>query len=80
MKKHVATIGFLLVTGGFIYFGGSSSPSYAADTTSDEVYVPGNSQFNQDTVPRTDTSRHKAKKMKNKNKKDTTWRNDSIPQ
>lgn len=79
MKKHLSTIGMLIVFGGFIYLGVNSAPSYAANATDDEAYVASFDQYKQDTVPGTDTSRHKSK-MKHKMKKDTTWQKDSIPQ
>ncbi|TWV95710.1 hypothetical protein [Chitinophaga pinensis] len=79
MKKHLATCCLLIVSGAFVYFGGSSTPSYAANTTEDEAYVASFDQYRQDTVPRKDTSWNKSK-MKHKSKKDTTWKRDSIPQ
>jgi hypothetical protein len=80
MKKHLATMGLLIVSGAFIYFGASSAPSYAANSTDERVEITSyhQHQFNQDTVPGSDSSRHKSK-GKNKQRKDTSWRNDSIP-
>lgn len=78
MKKHLAIIGLLIASGGFVYFGGLSSPSYAANSSNEQAYVAGNEFFRQDTTPRKDTSMHK--KMKHKMKKDTTWKKDTLPQ
>ncbi|ACU60273.1 hypothetical protein [Chitinophaga pinensis] len=79
MKKHLTTCCLLIVSGAFVYFGVNTTPSYAASITDDEAYVASFDQYKQDTVPGTDTSRHKSK-MKHKMKKDTTWKKDSIPQ
>ena len=79
MKKHLSTIGMLTIFGAFVYFGASSAPSYAANTTEDEASVALYNHSLQDTVPGTDTSKQKWK-GKHKMKKDTTWKKDSIPQ
>lgn len=78
MKKHLAFIGLLIACGGFVYLGGTSTRSYAANSTDEQAYVAGNESFRQDTTPGRDTSMHK--KMKHKMKKDTTWKKDTIPQ
>jgi hypothetical protein len=78
MKKHLVTIGLLIVAGGFVYFQNTPTPSFAAKAASDQVYTNYNEHFRQDTTPRMDTSKHKMKK--HKMKKDSTWRKDSIPQ
>jgi len=79
MKKHLATLGLLIVSGVFVYFQSMPGPSFAAKAATNQAYTTYNDQFRQDTTPRSDTSRHKMK-MKHKMKKDSTWRKDSIPQ
>jgi hypothetical protein len=79
MKKHLATFSLLIVSAAFIYFQGTSTPSYAANATDDQAYTTYNDSFRQDTTPRSDTSKHKMK-GKHKMKKDSTWRKDSLPQ
>jgi len=79
MKKHLAIISMLIVSGAFVYFGGSSTPALAGTTNDEQAYVSYNDHFRQDTTPRHDTSKHKIK-MKKKMKSDSTWRKDSVPQ
>jgi hypothetical protein len=79
MKKHLVTLGFLIVSGVFVYFQSMPAPSFAASAATNEAYTTYNDHFRQDTIPRSDTSRHKMK-MKNKMRKDSTWRKDSLPQ
>lgn len=80
MKKHLLTIGLLIVAGGFVYFQNIPTPSYAAKAASGQEYTNYSESFRQDTTPRTDTSKYKMKMKKHKMKKDSTWRKDSIPQ
>lgn len=79
MKTHLLTFGLLIASGVFVSFQTSPTPSFAAKAATGQSYTVYNDQFRQDTVPM-DTSKHKMKmKHKVKVKKDSTWRNDSIP-
>ncbi|SHN13191.1 hypothetical protein [Chitinophaga sp. CF418] len=78
MKKHLVTLGLLIVSGVFVYFQSLPAPSFAARTSTDKAYTTYNDYVIQDTIPRSDTSKHKMK-MKHKMKKDSTWRKDSVP-
>ncbi|MCF6404534.1 hypothetical protein L3C95_16680 [Chitinophaga filiformis] len=77
MKKHLVTLGLLIVSGAFVYFQSLPAPSFAATAGADKAYTTYNDYFRQDTIPRSDTSKHKMKKHKMKT--DSTWRRDSVP-
>jgi len=80
MKKQLAILSLIIAMGGFVYLGGTSNPAFAGNTADEQGYTTANDHFRQDTVPGTDTSKHKMKMKKNKAKGDSTWRKDTIPQ
>ena len=76
MKRYLATFGLLAFTGALLSLQASTIQSYAANSKS---FVFSNADhFQQDTTPRSDTSK-KHKKMKHKMKSDTSWpKRDSV--
>jgi hypothetical protein len=69
MKKYLASFGLLLFTVALFSLQATGIRSYAANSVA--FNNADHSSFRQDTVPRSDTAKHK--KWKNKSKGDSSW-------
>ncbi|SFD85032.1 hypothetical protein SAMN05518672_103505 [Chitinophaga sp. CF118] len=77
MKRYITTLGLLAFIGGLFFSQVSSIQSYAANSVKTATFSNADN-FRQDTVPRSDTAKHK--KWKHKTKGDSSWpKKDTIP-
>lgn len=69
MKKYLASFGLLLFIVALFSLQTTSIRSYATNS----LTVSNTDHFRQDTVPRSDTAKHKKWKNKMKTKGDSSW-------